>query len=88
MVIQKGNKEVTERKDHVGVDEQAGLHCAIPQTPGRIVSVPEFQEAFLSAKNKGQKLRAALRTLASLGYGADGFWGNPAVTEFIEDYKK
>lgn len=70
-----------------GTDKDAGVHCVIPQNTGTVVSIPEFQAAFLAAKNKGQKLRVALRTLSSHGYLSEGMIEKAGVKEFVEDYK-
>lgn len=67
--------------------EQGGTFCIIPLAPSGVVGVPEFQDAILLAKNKGQMLRVCFRTLGSMGYGANGFWGTAKVKEFLEDYK-
>ena len=72
----------------ISVDEDAHVHCVIPLKTGGVVGVPEFQEATRKCKNKSQKLRAAYRTLGSLGYGSGGFWAEPCVSEYIEDFKK
>ena len=72
----------------IGVDELAHIHCVIPLRTGLVVGIPEFQSATKKCKNKAQKLRVAYRTLSSMGYFSDGFCADPAVSEYIEDYKK
>jgi hypothetical protein len=67
-----------------GVDKQAHVHCPIPQQPSTIVKVREFQQAFKEARNKGQKLRACIRTLSSMGYTAGEF---EMFKEWLEEFE-
>ena len=67
--------------------DQGGTFCLIPLAPSGVVGVPEFQQALLAAKNKGQMLRVCFRTLGSMGYGANELWSAPKLKEFLEDYK-
>lgn len=66
--------------------EVVGVFCSLPQQPHSIVSVPAFQRAYSESKNKGQRLRACLRTLSSMGYLV-GMYDQKEVKEFIEDYQ-
>lgn len=71
----------------IGCDENAGLHCVIPITTGRVIGVAEFQKGYESCKNSKQRLRVTLRTLSSMGYLSGDFASLPHVRGFLEDYR-
>ena len=63
--------------------------CSIPMKPGGKISIPEFQQCIIDAKNKGQMLRCCFRFLSQFGGNANSegrpkYWQK--VREFIEDY--
>lgn len=60
--------------------------CSIPARSSSVVGVNQFQAEYKRQKNKGQRLRVALRTLSSMGY-LSGMAEEPSVKEFIEDYQ-
>ena len=63
------------------------VHCAIPQEPTKVIGMQEYWSGLRGARNKGQRLRVALRVLSSMGYHA----GCPddvrkIIKEYLEDY--
>jgi len=69
--------------------ESKALVCSIPIKPSRTVSMTEYQQCIVAAKNKGQMLRCTFRVLSSMGYNGnvtdERFWLK--IKEYIEDFK-
>lgn len=64
------------------------VHCMIPQKASHVIGVNEYQCAISQAKNKGQMLRAALRTLSSMGYHVNAdekLWAK--VEPYLDDFE-
>lgn len=63
--------------------------CSIPLKKSRQVSIPEFQQCIVDAKNKGQMLRCCFRFLSQFGGNSNAedrpkYW--PKIREYIEDF--
>jgi len=67
------------------IEEVVSVHCSIPLRASKVVGMNEFQKAYKEGKNKGQRLRACLRTLSSMGY-LQGMYSEKDVKDFIEDF--
>jgi len=70
------------------VDDGVGVHCRIPQAPAQVIGVQEYRTAMKEARNKGQRLRVALRVLSSLGYNAncDDEEFRKIISPYLEDF--
>jgi hypothetical protein len=59
----------------------------VPQKSASVIGAQQYQCALKEAKNKGQMLRVALRTLSSMGYhsGADEkLWAK--IEPYLDDF--
>jgi hypothetical protein len=69
------------------IDDHVEVHCPIPLKSSNIVSVGAYQGAMKAAKNKGQRLRVAIRTLDKLGYNSNADEDFlKVIREYREDY--
>lgn len=70
------------------MEANISVHCVIPQRSNKVIGVNEYQCALSQARNKGQMLRVALRTLSSMGYhaGADEqLWKK--IEQYLQDFE-